>query len=207
MAIDVAAMYAERQQLQTGADAGALAIAQDCGRGACGATARDGTGVRDLESQQCLVHRNGDRAERYSGHRAQLGDQAASVRSGPRDRHHRIAASATADWGSPTGGTAELPLAISWCEWQAQTGGGLPSGTTERVISFPEKVRHRLHRPVRHAGSRRVRLARHRRRHLPDHELHRRSRGFLDRATRRPRMQPGRLRGLAGQDGDAAGLR
>src|ERR1700712_5098129 len=36
--IDVAAMYAERQQLQTGADAGALAIAQDCGRGTCGAT-------------------------------------------------------------------------------------------------------------------------------------------------------------------------
>ena len=38
VAIDVAAMYAEQQQLQTGADAGALAIAQDCGRGACGAT-------------------------------------------------------------------------------------------------------------------------------------------------------------------------
>jgi Flp pilus assembly protein TadG len=34
--VDVSAMYAERQQLQTGADAGALAVAQDCGRGACG---------------------------------------------------------------------------------------------------------------------------------------------------------------------------
>ena len=36
IAIDVAAMWSERQQLQTAADAGALAIAQDCARGACG---------------------------------------------------------------------------------------------------------------------------------------------------------------------------
>ena len=36
IAIDVSAMWAEKRQLQNGADAGALAIAQNCARGACG---------------------------------------------------------------------------------------------------------------------------------------------------------------------------
>src|SRR5690625_4802326 len=35
ISIDIAATHAERQQLQTGADAAALAIAQDCVRGEC----------------------------------------------------------------------------------------------------------------------------------------------------------------------------
>ena len=39
-------------------------------------------------------------------------------------------------WGSPTGGVAALPLAFSLCEWKAQTGGGLPSGTTERIVNL-----------------------------------------------------------------------
>jgi Flp pilus assembly protein TadG len=36
IAIDVSAMYAERPQLQNGADAAALAIAQDCAVDSCG---------------------------------------------------------------------------------------------------------------------------------------------------------------------------
>jgi hypothetical protein len=43
---------------------------------------------------------------------------------------------ATATWGYPSGGTAVLPLAYSYCEFRAQTGGGLPSGTEERTIFF-----------------------------------------------------------------------
>ena len=84
IAIDVSAMYAERQQLQTGADAGALAIAQDCGRGACGSTVPDRTDVRDLESEQGLIDRNRDLADGFAGHRAQRRGQAALVRSRPR---------------------------------------------------------------------------------------------------------------------------
>jgi hypothetical protein len=41
---------------------------------------------------------------------------------------------ATVAWGSPTGGTAILPVAFSLCEWKAQTGGGMPSGTVDRTI-------------------------------------------------------------------------
>ena len=140
IAIDVAAMYAERQQLQSGADAGALAIAQDCGRGACTATARTAQAfaasnlsnasstatVTALSSTQVTVRNSGIKQHLFA---PVLGIDTTA-----------IAASATADWGSPTGGTAVLPLALSWCEWQAQTGGGLPSGTTSRVILFPEKA-------------------------------------------------------------------
>jgi hypothetical protein len=45
-----------------------------------------------------------------------------------------IHTTATVIWGSPTGGVAILPLGFSLCEWKAQTGGGMPSGTTERTI-------------------------------------------------------------------------
>jgi hypothetical protein len=49
-------------------------------------------------------------------------------------RSSSVNASATVAWGAPSGGTAVLPLAFSWCEWQQQTGGALPSDTTSRVI-------------------------------------------------------------------------
>ncbi|MCW2812302.1 MAG: uncharacterized protein JWP61_2760, partial [Friedmanniella sp.] len=38
ISIDVGGLYVKKQQLQTGTDAAALAIAADCARGACGAT-------------------------------------------------------------------------------------------------------------------------------------------------------------------------
>src|SRR5665811_2480716 len=44
ISIDVGGLYFERRQLQNGADAAALAIAQDCAKGVCGdinATASD----------------------------------------------------------------------------------------------------------------------------------------------------------------------
>jgi len=47
-----------------------------------------------------------------------------------------VSATATVGWGAPSGGTAVLPLTFSICEFAQQTGGGLPSTTTERVIRF-----------------------------------------------------------------------
>jgi hypothetical protein len=49
-----------------------------------------------------------------------------------------VSATASVTWEAPNSGTAELPLAFSWCEWKSQTGGGLPSGTTARTILFPK---------------------------------------------------------------------
>ena len=116
IAIDVAAMYAERQQLQTGADAGALAVAQDCAR----------VRVADRPAPQGVRGRQPTKAtptDRDAA-RARQGD----VRN-PGVKQNRfapvlgvapstISASATAAWGSPISGTAVLPLAFSWCEWK-----------------------------------------------------------------------------------------
>ncbi|HET7476554.1 MAG TPA: TadE/TadG family type IV pilus assembly protein [Dermatophilaceae bacterium] len=138
VAIDVAAMYSERQQLQTGADAGALAIAQDCNRGACGTPAQTAqtfaaanlTGsqptatVPTLTASRVSVENSAVRAHWFA---PVLGVNSTVL-------HAR----STVSWGSPIAGTAVLPLAFSWCEWNAQTGGGLPSGTTPRTIYFPK---------------------------------------------------------------------
>jgi len=137
IAIDVAALWSTRQQLRNGADAGALAIAQACARDACGtpsATAQefaesnssgDATGsVASLTSAQVRVQTSAVQEHWFA---PLLGaDQTA------------VSATATAGWGSPTGGTAMLPLAFSWCEWSAQTGGGMPSGSIARTILFPK---------------------------------------------------------------------
>ena len=134
IAIDVSAMYAERQQLQTGADAGALAIAQDCGRGACGSTgqtaqtfatsnlnkATSTATVTSLTASQVTVRNAGVKQHWFA---PVLGVNSST-----------ISASATVAWGSPTGGTAVLPLAFSLCEWRKQTGGGMPSGTIPTTI-------------------------------------------------------------------------
>ena len=135
IALDVAGLWAERQQLQTGADAAALAIAQDCARGSCGAPAQTAADLVNATN-------NGGTAltsTTVSSGRAHVFARATS-------QHlfapvlgfdaTEVSASATVTWGAPTGGTAMLPLAFSWCEFLAQTGGGLPSGTTTRTIKF-----------------------------------------------------------------------
>jgi hypothetical protein len=43
---------------------------------------------------------------------------------------------AVVQWGSPTGGTSQLPMTFNRCEFDAQTGGGVPSDTIERTVLF-----------------------------------------------------------------------
>ena len=52
LAVDISAMWAEKRQLQNGADAAALAIAQDCAKNACGSP----TALRRAMSE---LNRNG----------------------------------------------------------------------------------------------------------------------------------------------------
>jgi Flp pilus assembly protein TadG len=139
IAVDVGSLYAERARLQVAADAAAIAVAQDCSRGNCGdmlATARAMVVANDgdasaaqpvLNSAPLSVTVTGRTPVQHwfapvIGHDATL-----------------VTASATVAWGAPTGGTAMLPLVFSWCEFTAQTGGGLPSTTTERTIELPKK--------------------------------------------------------------------
>lgn len=135
ISLDVAAMYAKRQQLQTGADAAALAIAQQCNRVACPsdpntfartyARANVNTGTPDAHVTSPITSSVTVRTEAVQTH---LFAPVLGVRS------TELSARATVGWGAPISGTAVLPLAFSWCEWKAQTGGGLPSGTSPVTI-------------------------------------------------------------------------
>ncbi|MFL6064275.1 MAG: pilus assembly protein TadG-related protein [Friedmanniella sp.] len=139
ISLDVAGMWWERQQLQTAADAGALAIAQDCGRGpTCGTPS---------QTAQSMVTENsrsvGDTATVLTPGLSPTTGRV-SVRTNGVQRHlfapilgvnsTALSAQATVAWGGPSGGTAMLPLAFSWCEWKKQTGGGLPSSTVAQTI-------------------------------------------------------------------------
>jgi Putative Flp pilus-assembly TadE/G-like len=136
IAIDAAAAYTQRLQLQTGADAGALAIAHDCALGACGVpaqTAQDmATGNSNLDAATATVPTltSSTVTVRTSGVRNYWFAPVLGVDSSTID------AQASAAWGAPNGGTAMLPLTFSYCEFSAQTGGALPSGTTARTIYF-----------------------------------------------------------------------
>jgi hypothetical protein len=136
IAVDAAALWTQRLQLQAGADAGALAVAHDCALTLCGIptyTAQDmatrnmnsdtaTASVTALSSSQVTVRNSGVRNYWFA---PVLGFDSTTINT-----------QATATWGAPTGGTAVLPLAFSYCEFLLQTGGLLPSGITERTIYF-----------------------------------------------------------------------
>jgi Flp pilus assembly protein TadG len=134
IAVDVGAVYAERARLQVAADAGALAVAQDCARGACGdiqATAsalvaanEDGATAAPpvLTTAPLRVTVTGDKPTRH-WFAPVLGIDSTAV-----------SASATVAWGTPGAGTAVLPLIFSLCSFTHQTGG--LSTTTASTILF-----------------------------------------------------------------------
>ncbi|MGC0141500.1 TadE/TadG family type IV pilus assembly protein [Pseudactinotalea sp. Z1732] len=150
LTIDVAAMHTDRQQLQTGADAAALAIAQDCAGGDCepsGATAQtmaaanknDGEATGDVAELDPAAGRVTVRTDAVREHwfAPIIGIDQTSLQ-----------ARASARWGYPTGGSTILPLAIYVCELTVQTGSteiredgelvgiDLPEATQEQTIQF-----------------------------------------------------------------------
>lgn len=136
LAVDVGSMHYAKVQLQTGADAAALAVAQDC--------ARDNCDTRDATTQS-MVGANfaGDGA---TGAVLQIDETAGtvSVQSSAVRKHSfapaigihesEIAARASARWGYPTGGIAVMPLAFSWCELEAQVGITPIKDATGKII-------------------------------------------------------------------------
>jgi Flp pilus assembly protein TadG len=136
IAVDIGALYAERARLQVGADAAAIAVAQDCSRGNCGDM---------LATAQALIDAND--TEGTAAQPVLSSDPLSVTVTGGMPVEHwfapvighdstRVSATATVGWGGPSGGTAVLPLTFSWCEFEQQTGGGLPSGETVRRIYF-----------------------------------------------------------------------
>ncbi|MFD1506685.1 hypothetical protein FE374_15135 [Georgenia yuyongxinii] len=146
IAVDVAAMWSDRQQLQTGADAGALAIAQDCARGDCRTPGQTAAGMAEANindgeatavvTDPALTPATGRVTVRTSGTTEHwfapvLGFDALAITT-----------TATAAWGSPTGGTAMLPLALHRCELTAQIraqGGSLTTPSPVMLTILPSK--------------------------------------------------------------------
>lgn len=144
LVVDAAAVYAERRELQNGADAGALAVAQDCALGNCGSYTSTATGLADANSE--------DGASTVDDVTIDLAAQTASVSTSTDDPEggtlipfrfapifgiggENVDASATAQWGPLANGKG-LPLAISTCEWERTVSDvtDLPSATV--TITF-----------------------------------------------------------------------
>lgn len=133
--IDVSAMYQERRELQNGADAAALAIAEDCARelpctfdsaGVTASTYADAN-ANDNASDGAVDPGDfdpGGRVTVQTTTRTSGGGTAISflfepVLDGDADGK-TVTASATAIWGAP-GRLNTIPLIISYCEWSAAT--------------------------------------------------------------------------------------
>ena len=134
IAVDVGSLYAERARLQVAADAAALAVAQDCARGACGnmvataaamVAANDGSATAAppvLSSSPLSVTVHGSTPVEH-WFAPVIGFDSTAV-----------AASATVAWGAPGAGTAVLPLTFSYCSWAKQVGG--LASTTPQTVYF-----------------------------------------------------------------------
>jgi hypothetical protein len=122
LAVDVGAMYAEKAQLQNGADAAALAIAGDCAKATCGdSTATGGSfanrNANDGSSGATVTFPNSNTARVVTKARA-----AGSTTDGFSLFFARvlgidstqIPATAEASWGTPSKGST-LPWTVSQC--------------------------------------------------------------------------------------------
>jgi hypothetical protein len=133
MSVDFGRIYSERRELQNGADAAALAVAQDCAFGTCDgaydpytvaeqyadANASDGLASvddidLDLAAQQVMVH---DITEDPGGDN--FFDMTFAKVIGFDGL--TVSADATVAWGAPKGG-ATLPIIFSTCEWEKFNG-------------------------------------------------------------------------------------
>lgn len=127
LAIDIGAAHADQQRLQVGADAAALAVAQDCARGEC-------TAAVTTASVDSMAAANEPMGGPATGEIVSLDQVAGSVEvrtSSERDHWFApiigvddvaLQARSAARWGYPTGGSAVMPIAFSWCELVGQTG-------------------------------------------------------------------------------------
>ena len=140
LAVDLGAAYSDRQQLQNGADAGALAYAQSCQSGACVdktqhyavANKLDGIATGAVVSSSA----NTVTVETRSTHTNWFGG-IVGVPTTP------VSARASVSWGYVSGGET-VPLAFSWCAFYNATGGwskqGVPFTTAEMMVNIKESA-------------------------------------------------------------------
>lgn len=119
LAIDLGGAYSDRQQLQNGADAAALAIARSCQKGPCVNTADkyvkanklDGVATGRVVGSMTSPVTVEASATRQNWFASVIGFPTTDV-----------SARASAVWGYVSGGVT-FPLTFSWCAFQQATGG------------------------------------------------------------------------------------
>lgn len=137
LAIDVGMLHSEKAQLQNGADAAALGIAQACAKtpdsALCSTSSSiaseltnqnslDGLGhVQSvaLSANRVTVTTSAKEAGRSDNRVSLLFAQALGISSA------EVGARSGARWGSPISGAAPFPLAFSICQVQGQVGGAM----------------------------------------------------------------------------------
>jgi hypothetical protein len=147
LVIDVGALYAERSELQSGADAAALAVAQDCAAGACGSATTTSEEYADANASDdvsgidevcgngpglssCPTPRPSPPGSGYvrvttrtestdGGHLVPPALARAIV---PGYQGSEVHAASTVAWGAAGGVDAELALTFSQCEYERLTG-------------------------------------------------------------------------------------
>lgn len=123
IAVDVGLLYAKRAELQNGADAAALAIAQTCAKGSCPAN------PGGVASSFGLLNSNGDAAQTATVVGPSANSVTVHVNKADGDAVQSIfssflgveetdvGASATASWGSLMRSAAAFPLVFSNCQF------------------------------------------------------------------------------------------
>lgn len=124
LGIDVAQMSSHKQQLQNGADAGALAVAQKCANGNCSSNNETPTATADALAKSNRADGQATASILTPGLNPSTG--VVEVETSGDSQHwlapvlgiekSTIRASATAVWGTLSSGTAMLPVAISACQ-------------------------------------------------------------------------------------------
>ncbi|WDF32629.1 Tad domain-containing protein [Arthrobacter agilis] len=145
LAIDVGMLYAERAQLQNGADAAALATAQECALGVAAASCTaapelarrlaDGNALDDRSTIKDLVVNSSARRVTVVAGASEAGQAANRVSllfaKALGFSSTEVTASSTAEWGSPTAGPAPFPITFSECE--------LRDGPGWQVVEYRKK--------------------------------------------------------------------
>ena len=139
IAIDAGVLYAERAQLQSGADAGALGVAQNCASTPTSADCSPSSPLAaDLANQNSLDGLSNIQSVAFStppntGGKVTV-TTGAQESGGEANRVSffvadvigiptaRVGATASAAWGSPVAGPAAFPIAVSICQVRDQSG-------------------------------------------------------------------------------------
>jgi Flp pilus assembly protein TadG len=138
LAVDVAAVYSEREQLQSAADAAALAVALDCARGSCGDTVSTATS---------LVQANGPAPGGALGTPTVAVDTTGVTVTARATQQHwfapvlgigssAVSRAARAQWAGADTATV-LPFAVSLCEYRKQVTAQPLTSTTRTAITLP----------------------------------------------------------------------